>query len=93
MRRWSFITNHGLVLATIAGNPDSTARAIGDTVGITERAVHRIIADLEDAGYITKGKSGRRNAYSIHADIPLNEIFGQKAATRDLLKMLGLKAG
>ncbi len=88
MRRWSFITNHGLVLAAIAGNPDGTARVIGDMVGITERATHRIIADLEDAGYITKGKSGRRNAYSIHVDIPLNEIFGAKATSRELLRIL-----
>ena len=89
MRKWSFVTNHGLVLAAIAGNPDSTARAIGDMVGITERATHKIITDLEDEGYITKSKSGRRNAYSIHADIPLGEIFGEKADAKELLSMLG----
>jgi len=90
MRKWSFITNHGLVLAAIADNPDSTARAIGDMVGITERATHKIITDLEDEGYITRSKAGRRNAYSIHADASLNEIFGKKAKAKELLAMLGL---
>ena len=90
MRKWSFVTNHGLILAAIAGNPDSTARAIGDMVGITERATHKIITDLEDEGYITKSKSGRRNAYSIHADVPLGETFGEKARAKELLSMLGL---
>ena len=88
MRKWSFVTNHGLVLAAVANSPDSTARAIGDMVGITERATHKIITDLEDEGYITKSKSGRRNAYSIHADIPLGEIFGEKADAKELLSML-----
>ena len=88
MRKWSFVTNHGLVLAAIASSPDSTARAIGDMVGITERATHRIIADLEDEGYITRSKSGRRNAYSIHEDIPLGEVFGENAKAKELLAML-----
>ena len=91
MRKWSFVTNHGLVLAAIAGNPDSTARAIGDMVGITERATHKIITDLEDEGYITKSKSGRRNAYAVHVDVSLNEILGEKATAKELLAMLGLK--
>ena len=90
MRKWSFITNHGLVLTAIAGNTDSTARAIGDMVGITERAIHKIITDLEDEGYITRSKSGRRNTYSIHVDVPLGEIFGEDARAKELLAMLGL---
>ena len=88
MRKWSFVTNHGLVLAAIASSPDSTARAIGDMVGITERATHKIITDLEDEGYITKTKSGRRNAYSVHVNIPLGEVFGENAKAKELLAML-----
>jgi DNA-binding MarR family transcriptional regulator len=53
MSEWAFITNHGLVLATIAKHPNLTAREIGDTVGVTERTAHRIIIDLEEAGYIS----------------------------------------
>jgi len=90
MRKWSFVTNHGLVLAAIANSSDSTARAIGDMVGITERATHKIITDLEDEGYITRSKTGRRNAYSIHTNVSLNEVFGQKATAKELLAILGL---
>lgn len=91
MRKWSFVTNHGLVLAAIANSPDSTARAIGDMVGITERATHKIITDLEHEGYITKSKSGRRNQYTINADVSLNEVFGENAKAKELLTMLGSK--
>jgi biotin operon repressor len=71
MADWSFFTNHGLVLATIAKQPKSTAREIGDAVGITERTAHKIINDLESEGYITKIKTGRKNRYRIHSNVPL----------------------
>jgi len=93
MRKWSFITNHGLVLAAIASYPKGTARGIGDIVGITERATHRIITDLESDGYITKTKFGRRNEYSVHTETPLNEALGDKATTQELLMMLGYNGG
>ena len=91
MTEWSFITNHGLVLATIARHPRRTARDIGDTVGITERTTHKIINDLEVAGYITKVKAGRRNEYILHPDVPLREKVSGDAAARELLTMLGWK--
>jgi len=91
MPDWSFVTNHGLVLAAIARHPRSTARDIGDAVGITERATHKIIADLEEAGYITKVKAGRRNEYIIHPDMPIKGKLSGDAAVRELLIMLGWK--
>jgi len=91
MPEWSFITNHALVLAVIARHPRRTARDIGDAVGITERATHKIINDLEEAGYITKVKAGRRNEYLIHPDVPLKERIRGDAAARELLMMLGWK--
>jgi len=90
MAEWSFITNHGLVLATIARHPQSTAREIGDTVGITERSAHKIINDLEEAGYITKIKVGRNNKYRIHPNVPLNDDYSD-SAVGELLVMLGWK--
>jgi DNA-binding MarR family transcriptional regulator len=71
MTDWSFITNHGLVLAAIAKHPRSTARELGNDVGITERTAHKIIIDLEDAGYITKTKVGATTNTPIHPDMPL----------------------
>lgn len=90
MPGWSFITNHGLVLAAIARHPRSTAREIGDTVGITERAAHKIINDLEREGYIEKNKIGRQNQYRIDPDVPLKDEVSD-AAVGELLVMLGWK--
>lgn len=90
MAEWSFFTNHGLVLATIAKQPKSTAREIGDTVGITERTAHKIIKDLETEGYITKIKSGRKNRYRIHSNVPLVDEQSD-VAVGELLAMLGWK--
>ena len=90
MTEWSFITNHGLVLATIARHPQSTAREIGDSVGITERSAHKNINDLEEAGYITKLKVGRNNKYRIHPNVPLKDDYSD-AAVGELLVMLGWK--
>ncbi len=88
MAEWSFITNHGLTLAAIAKSPRTTAREIGDAAGITERAAHKIIKDLEDAGYVTKTKVGRNNRYRIHPDVPLKDEVTD-AAVGELLVMMG----
>ena len=90
MPEWSFFTNYGLVLVAIAKHPRSTAREIGDAVGITERAAHKLIRDLEEAGYITKTKVGRRNQYKIHPDVPLKDEVSD-AAVGELLVILGWK--
>ena len=90
MAEWSFITNHGLVLAAIAKHPQSTAHDIGDVVGITERAAHKIIKDLDEANYITKTKVGRRNKYKIHPDVPIKDESSD-SAVGELLVMLGWK--
>lgn len=91
MPGWSFITNHALVLTIIARHPRRTLREIGDAVGITERAAHKIINDLEEAGFVSKEKIGRRNVYRIHPEVPLKERVRSDAAARELLTMLGWK--
>ena len=68
---WTFITTHGLVLLSIAENPDIRLRDIATRVGITERAVQRIVTDLIEAGYLSRSRSGRRNAYTIHGEVRL----------------------
>jgi DNA-binding IclR family transcriptional regulator len=90
MADFSFITNHGMVLAAIAKHPNSTARELGDDVGITERTTHKIIVDLEQAGYITKTRVGRKNKYIIHPGMPL-AADATDAAVGELLAMLGWK--
>jgi DNA-binding Lrp family transcriptional regulator len=88
MADWRFLTNHGLVLAVIARGPRRTAREIGDVVGITERATHKIIKDLVEAGYITKMKAGRQNNYRIHPNVPLKDDVSD-TAIGELLVTLG----
>lgn len=68
---WTFITTHGLVLLAIARNPEIRLRDVADQVGITERAVQRILAELIEAGYLSRSRSGRRNVYELHRQVHL----------------------
>lgn len=68
---WTFLTNHAHVLICIARDPLIRLGDVAHQVGIGERAVHRIVHELEAAGYLSVGKSGRRNVYRIHLDRPL----------------------
>ena len=65
--QWTLLTNHGRVLLIIAGDPDVRLRDVAASVGITERSVQMIVADLEGAGYITRERRGRRNHYVVHS--------------------------
>ena len=66
MAEWKFLTNHAHVLLCVAHEPEILLREIAETVGITERAAHRIIAELEEGGYISRERKGRRNSYVFH---------------------------
>ncbi|HYH95580.1 helix-turn-helix domain-containing protein [Hyalangium sp.] len=68
---WTFLTNHAHVLLCLALNPEARMRDVSSKVGITERAVQKIVADLEEAGYLTRSRDGRRNRYEIHSHLPL----------------------
>ena len=85
---WRFLTNHAHVLQCIAVNPDVRLRDIAATVGITERAVAAIVSDLEQAGYLTKQRSGRRNRYEIHEELPLRHPMHAHHSVGDLLRFL-----
>ena len=88
MHRWTFLTNHAQVLLCIARNRRMTARQIAETVGITERAVQRIVVDLEAAGYISHHRDGRRNIYDVHPDRPLRHPAQHGLAVSELLDLL-----
>jgi DNA-binding MarR family transcriptional regulator len=89
--RWTFITNHGLVLSYISHNSRSTAREISNHIGVTERTTHKIISDLEAAGYIERRKSGRRNVYRVDPQLPLRHHTKQDIVVEDLLEALTKK--
>ncbi|WP_443054669.1 helix-turn-helix transcriptional regulator [Streptomyces sp. NBC_00691] len=62
---WTFLTNHARVLVVIARDPDVRLRDVASACGITERTVQAIVADLENAGYLTHAREGRRNRYRL----------------------------
>ncbi|MBS2031112.1 MAG: winged helix-turn-helix domain-containing protein [Deltaproteobacteria bacterium] len=68
---WTFLTNHAHVLLCLARDPEARMRDVATAVGITERAVQRIVADLEAEGYVSRHRDGRRNSYEVHGDLPL----------------------
>lgn len=88
MSTWTFLTNHAQVFLCIARNQRITAREIADSVGITERAVQRILADLEQAGYISHVRDGRQNRYNFHPEQPMRHPAQQGHAVYELLALL-----
>lgn len=62
---WTFLTNHAHVLIVLAGEPDLVLREVAGRVGITERAVQRIVQELESSGYLIRERVGRQNHYQI----------------------------
>ena len=67
-RTWTLLTGHGHVLVEIARNPEARIRDISPVVGLTERTVQAIVADLEAAGYLTRTRTGRRVVYTVNRD-------------------------
>lgn len=82
---WTFLTNHTHVLVCLAVEPGVRVRDIADRVGITERAVQRIIADLEEAGVVTRIRDGRRNQYRVHGGARLRHPVEQTTTVGALL--------
>lgn len=88
--KWTFLTNHAHVLLCLARCPNLRMRDIAVAVGITERAVQRIVADLRAEGYIQQRRQGRCNTYEVdmgrHLKHPLE-------AHRRIADLMGLILG
>ncbi len=84
----AFFTNHARVLICIAHDPGIRLRDIGERLGITERAAHRIVDSLAAAGYITRQRNGRRNYYTIDAEAPLPDAIARERSIGELLEIL-----
>jgi hypothetical protein len=89
-KAWTFLTNHARVLICIARAPDIRMRDIAEEIGITERAAQLIIADLEEAGYLTRSRVGRRNAYTID---PARPFRHPAEADHDIQALIAVFAG
>lgn len=86
--RWTFLTNHAHVLTVLDSEPDMVLREVALRVGITERAVQRIVVDLEDSGFIERTKVGRQNHYKVLKNQPLRHPIEAHRSIGDLLSMI-----
>ena len=85
---WTFLTNHLLVLACLARDPELRIRDIANLVGITERAAVQILSQLETSGYLTKTRVGRRNHYTVHGELPLRDPWNSGRQVGELLRLI-----
>jgi len=87
--RWTFLTNHGHVLLCLVRAPELRLRDVADEVGVTERAVQRIVADLEEAGYLTRHRTGRQNEYEIDLERPMRHPVEAHHTVGELIGLVG----
>ncbi len=85
---WTLLSNHAHVLICLSLNPEFRMRDIAERVGITERAVQRIVADLEEADILTREREGRRNRYTIHPAKPLRHPLEAHCTVGELLDLI-----
>jgi DNA-binding MarR family transcriptional regulator len=88
MSSWGFLTNHALALVCIEREPGARMREIAECLGVTERAAHRIVSDLCEAGYVTKERVGSRNRYSVSLDRDLRHPLVEQHSARELVDAL-----
>ena len=88
MPSWNFITNHGAILIIVSQQRKITAREISQQLGITERAVLRIVADLDVEGFITRTRNGRANKYEVNQDLPVPGSVLKHVVVGDLLDII-----
>lgn len=86
--RWGFLTNHAHVLVCVANDPGIRLRDIAAAVGITERAAHRIVAELVEEGYLLREREGRRNRYQVVEDLSLRHPLVADHRVGELLRVL-----
>src|SRR6476646_8213359 len=90
-KTWRFLSNHTQVLLCIHRDPDARFRDIAQSVGITERAAHRIVADLVESGYVETKRVGRRNHYRVNTDIAMRHPAQDGHEVGELLELLRAK--
>ena len=84
---WTFFSNHAHVLIALAKDPELRVRDLAEQVGITERAVAQILADLQEARVLTKRRVGRRNVYLIDVKAPLRHPVESHGTVADILRL------
>lgn len=85
---WTFLGNHAHVLFVLAEDPTCRLRDVAARVGITERAVARLVADLAGEGYVEVEREGRRNRYRVHGELPLRHPLERHRTVRELIDLI-----
>ncbi len=85
---WTFLTNHAHVLLCIAGDAEILMREVATRVGITERAVQRIVSELEAEGYLVRYREGRRNRYEVVPELPLRHPIERHQRVASLIALI-----
>lgn len=88
MAEWTFLTNHAHVMLCLARDPGMRLRDVAEKVGITERAAQRIVAELEESGYLRRERTGRRNHYELEPSAPLRHPLESEHQIGELLGVL-----
>lgn len=88
-RPWTYLTNHTHLLVVLSRDPDARIRDMADKVGITQRAVQRILGELIQAGVLKVEKRGRRNHYAVNLSHHLRHPLEEGHDLKELLSMLG----
>lgn len=88
---WTFLSNHGHILIHLHNNPDSLVREIAEEVGITERSALSILSDLEQGGYISVERVGRRNHYRVNSQKSFRHPIEADKPLSSLLKIFSSK--
>jgi predicted DNA-binding transcriptional regulator YafY len=86
-RSWTFITNHAQLLLTVARDPEATVAEMARAARITERSAYRMLADLQQAGYVRRRKVGRHNSYEINPNLPLRDPILENELVGDLIAL------
>ena len=90
---WTFLTNHAHVLLCLAADSAMRLREVAQAVGITERAVQHIVADLVTAGVIARTRHGRRNRYTLRSATPLRHPLEAHRTVGDLIALVRAAPG
>lgn len=88
VKPWTFLTNHAHVLIVLHAQPQLVLREVAGRVGITERAVQRIVQDLEEGGYVRRERVGRRNQYEVISQMALRHPIESHRCIGDLVKLI-----
>src|SRR5579884_3263166 len=85
---WTFLTNHALVLVLLARYPSIVLREVAAQIGITERAVQRIIHELDQEGFIIRDRVGRQNYYQVRGDKNLRHPISKHCMVQEILDVI-----